>query len=97
MMIASKVASGSERYVSPARASQMLSYALGHGYSRQSIVRLLEAGILTGHQMTKRGRWWVLSSSLKAYTQSILEWNAAGDVLRSASISESSQRSSRVQ
>jgi hypothetical protein len=64
-----------ERYISPARASQILSHTLGHGYSRQSVVRLLEAGVLVGHQMKARGRWWILSSSLSAYTQSIFRQN----------------------
>lgn len=63
------------RFLSPARASQILSHALGHGYSRQSIVRLLESGALAGHQMTPRGRWWILSSSLRVYLQSILRQN----------------------
>jgi hypothetical protein len=71
-VIASRQGSETEHYVSPARASQILSHILGHGYSRQSIVRLLESGVLTGHQMTPRGRWWILSSSLRVYAQSIL-------------------------
>ena len=73
--IASKKASDAEHYVSPEKASQILSHTLGHGYSRQSIVRLLEAGVLTGHQMIPRGRWWILSSSLRVYAQSILRQN----------------------
>lgn len=72
-------------YLSPARASQILSHTLGHGYSRQSIVRLLEAGALVGHQMTPRGRWWILSSSLRVYADSVLgqhtgERNGFGDL-----------------
>lgn len=73
---ASGKAPKTEHYVSPARASQILSHTLGHGYSRQSIVRLLESGVLTGHQMTPRGRWWILSSSLRVYAQSILRQDA---------------------
>lgn len=64
-----------ERYISPTRASQILSNALGHVYSRQSVMRLLEAGVLVGHQMKARGHWWILSSSLSAYTQSIFRQN----------------------
>lgn len=76
---------GTERYISPARASQILSHTLGHGYSRQSIVRLLEAGALAGHQMKSRGRWWILSRSLHVYVESVLgrqAWglNSFGDV-----------------
>lgn len=65
-----------QRYLSPARASQILSHELGHGYSRQSIVRLLESGALAGHQMTPRGRWWILSGSLRIYIQSVLRQNS---------------------
>jgi hypothetical protein len=72
----SRKGSEAEHYVSPARASQILSHTLGHGYSRQSIVRLLESGALMGHQMTPRGRWWILSSSLRVYAQSILKQDA---------------------
>jgi hypothetical protein len=71
-IVASEMSSKDDRYISPARASQILSRALGHGYSRQSIVRLLESGTLVGHQMTPRGRWWILSSSLRVYIQEIL-------------------------
>jgi hypothetical protein len=55
------------RYISPARTSQILGAALGHGYSRQSVLRLLEEGLLLGHQMKPRGRWWIESSSIRAY------------------------------
>lgn len=85
-----------KRYVSPARASQMLSHALGHGYSRQSVVRLLESGALAGHQMTPRGRWWILSRSLRVYVESVLrqqswERNGFGEVDHAA-VSECSTR-----
>jgi hypothetical protein len=64
-----------ERFLSPARVSQVLSRALGHGYSRQSIVRLLESGVLAGHRMTPRGHWRILSSSVRAYIESIFGQN----------------------
>ncbi len=56
-----------DRYISPARASQIMHWALGHGYSRKSVVRLLEQGALQGHQMKPRGRWWILASSVNEY------------------------------
>lgn len=69
-----------ERYVSPERASQILAHVLGHGYSRQSVLRLLESGVLVGHQMTPRGRWWILSASVRAYAQSVLKQNEGNNV-----------------
>jgi hypothetical protein len=74
--VAARGGSETEHYVSPARASQILSHTLGHGYSRQSILRLVESGLLMGHQMKPRGYWWILSSSLRVYAQSILKQNA---------------------
>jgi hypothetical protein len=54
----------------------MLTRALGHGYSRQSVLRLLESGILAGHQMKPRGRWWILSNSVNSYSARILAQDA---------------------
>lgn len=95
--VAFRKTSEAEHYISPARASQILSHSLGHGYSRQSIVRLLESGVLTGHQMKPRGRWWILSSSLRAYAQSILkqdmgEWNGLTGVNQLVTPAPYSQR-----
>jgi hypothetical protein len=66
-----------DRYISPARTSQILGAALGHGYSRQSVLRLLEEGILLGHQMKPRGRWWIVSSSVHAYIAGLQNADAA--------------------
>ncbi len=68
---------GCGRYISPARASQILGAALGHGYSRQSVLRLLEEGLLLGHQMKPRGRWWVVSRSVRTYIASLQDAEAA--------------------
>lgn len=63
------------RWLSPERASQMLSHMLGHGYSRQSVLRLLEAGDLVAHQMKPRGRWWIEGNSVRAYARRVLGQN----------------------
>ena len=53
-----------ERCVSPGRAAQILSSALGHGYSRQSVYRLVESGDLKAHRVREGGHIWVDLDSL---------------------------------
>lgn len=55
-----------ERCVPPARAAQILSSALGHGYSRQSVYRLIESGNLKAHRVRQGGHIWVEVDSVLA-------------------------------
>jgi hypothetical protein len=55
-----------ERCVPPSRAAQILSSALGHGYSRQSVYRLIECGELKAHRMPHGGHIWVDVDSVLA-------------------------------
>jgi hypothetical protein len=61
------------RCVSSARASRILANALGHGYSRQSVVRLIEEGSLHAHRLRRRGQWYIDSNSVLKLIQNILD------------------------
>jgi hypothetical protein len=60
------------RSISPARASQMLTAALGHGYSRQGVYKLIESGDLRAHRVRKGGYLWVEQDSVTALIQRVL-------------------------
>jgi hypothetical protein len=53
-----------DRCVAPERAAQILASALGHGYSRQSVYRLIESGDLKSHRVRRAGRIWVEVDSI---------------------------------
>ncbi len=55
-----------ERCVSPGRAAQILASSLGHGYSRQSVYRLIESGELKAHRVRQGGHIWVEVDSVLA-------------------------------
>jgi len=61
-----------DRSISPARASQMLTSALGHGYSRQGVYRLIESGDLRAHRVRKGGYLWVEQDSVVELIQRVL-------------------------
>jgi hypothetical protein len=48
-----------DRCVPVQRAAQILASSLGHGYSRQSVRRLIESGDLKAHRVSRGGRIWV--------------------------------------
>ena len=62
-----------ERYVTPQSASHMLAHALGHGYSRQTVVRLVEEGRLRAHRLPPRGYIWIETDSVLALILSVLD------------------------
>jgi hypothetical protein len=55
-----------ERCVSTGRAAQILASSLGHGYSRQSLYRLIESGELKAHRVRHGGHIWVEVDSILA-------------------------------
>lgn len=61
-----------DRCITPERASQIMMSALGHGFSRTQILRLLDEGRLRGHQLKPRSRWWVETESVYELIQTIL-------------------------
>lgn len=62
-----------DRCVSPGRAAQILSSALGHGYSRASVYRLIESDDLKAHRIRKGGHIWVEVDSILALIKNTLE------------------------
>jgi hypothetical protein len=63
-----------DRCVSPGRAAQIMTSALGHGYSRQSVYRLIESGDLKAHRVRRGARLWVdLDSILALVTKALQE------------------------
>lgn len=53
-----------ERCVVPQRAAHILTNALGHGFSRQSVYRLVESGDLRAHRLRRGGRIWIEMDSI---------------------------------
>ncbi len=62
-----------ERCVAPQRAAQILASALGHGYSRQSVYRLIESGDLRAHRVRTGGHIWVEVDSVLELISKTLE------------------------
>jgi hypothetical protein len=63
-----------DRCVSPGRAAQILASSLGHGYSRQSVYRLIESGDLKAHRVRRGGHIWVdMDSILSLISKTLTE------------------------
>jgi hypothetical protein len=62
----------SDRCISPPRAAQILTSALGHGYSTQSVRRLVESGDLRAHRVRKGGYIWVEQDSVLELIKRVL-------------------------
>jgi hypothetical protein len=62
-----------ERCVSPGRAAQIMTSALGHGYSRKSVYRLVESGDLKAHRVRRGGHIWVDLDSVLALISKTLQ------------------------
>ena len=60
-----------DRCISPQRASQMMTDALGHGYSRRSVSRLVESGALRAHRVRKGGWLWIEQDSVRKLIEQI--------------------------
>ena len=61
-----------DRCVTPRRASDILTKALGHGYSACSVKRLCESGEVRAHRVRKGGWWFIEMDSIVALIQRVL-------------------------
>ncbi len=57
--------------ISTGQAAVLTKHMVGHGFSRHSIVRLIEAGYFVGQKQEKNGRWRIDRASLLTYLEKV--------------------------